>query len=224
MTSRRAMLAVGVASFLIFILIAGLVFSHASQSADASLALSINNTYLGGLLTSLMVFASDYGREYFWIPIVAIMALLGGRETKLLALELAVLFIAGIAAGEALKHLAYRARPYEVVSGIVLRLPGDTDSSFPSGHALIVSIGAAFSLVKFRSKALALLLTLEAAIVCYSRVYTGMHYPLDVLAGVALGVAIVGVGLAGIDAYLLPLLSRLVSILVKALKEGPLHL
>lgn len=210
-------LVAGLASLVVFLVVAAMVFSGITQSADAALALLINNASLGAPLSSLMVALSHYGREYFWIPIVAIMLVFGGRETKLLGLELAVLFLVGIAFGEALKYLAYRERPYQALSGIVLRMPGDTDSSFPSGHALIVTIGASFCLAKFRHKSLALLLTLEAALVCYSRVYTGLHYPLDVLAGIALGVAIVGIGsylMRAID----PVLRRIAALLVRAFR------
>ncbi len=224
MTSRWSMLAAGLASLVVFLIITGLVLSGTTQGADATLALGINNASLGGALTALMVFFSDYGREYFWIPVVAIMLLFGGRETKLLGVELALLFLVGIVCGEALKYLTYRERPYQMLSGIVLRVPGDTDSSFPSGHALIVTIGAAFSLMKFKSKALAILLTLEAAIVCYSRVYIGMHYPLDVLAGVVLGAAVVAGGLAVMEAYLLSPITRLSSLLTRIFRDGRLRL
>jgi membrane-associated phospholipid phosphatase len=171
----------------------------------------------------IMVFFSDYGREYFWVLVVGVMLLFGNRDTKLLAIELAALFVAGIVAGEVMKFVGYRMRPYEVVSGIVRRLPTDTDSSYPSGHALIVSIGAAFALVKLR-RGLGLVLTLEAAIVCYSRVYTGMHYPLDVVGGIFFGIGIVGIGLFVLERYLQPQLSSLTSIAVKILREGPLPL
>ncbi len=154
-----------------------------------------------------MVEASLYGREYFWIAIVFLMLVFGKRNTKLLALELAALFVVGIAAGEIAKSVAFRERPYaELGNLIVRRMPLDTDSSFPSGHAIIVSIGAFFVLLKFKpgwkSRAVAALLTLEAAVVCYSRIYVGMHYPLDVLAGILLGGSIVFAGIYVIERYL----------------------
>ena len=130
--------------FLIFVIITLLVFLNITQSLDVQLALAINHFYLGAPLTELMKFASEYGREYFWIPVVAVMLVFGNKNTKLLAVELAVLFIVGIAAGEAMKLLVYRQRPYETVKTIITRLPLDADSSYPSGHALIVSVGASF--------------------------------------------------------------------------------
>jgi membrane-associated phospholipid phosphatase len=222
---RRAHLIVGALSFLVFLVIALLVLSNTTQNVDARLALIINNLDFGPAFTATMVTFTNYGREYFWVPIVAVMFLFGNQETKLLAIELAALFVIGIAFGEALKYLVYRDRPFETISGIHLRVPGDTDSSFPSGHALIVTIGAAFSLIKFKSKALASLLTLEAAFVCFSRVYVGLHYPSDVAAGIFLGVGIVGVGLYILEGRKLEtLLKRLAALALRLLKNGPLQL
>ncbi len=219
----------GILCFVLFLVVTALVFSGITQGLDAQVALAINGSDLGGAPTALMLSASEYGREYFWIPVVAVLLIFGDQETKLLGIELAALFVVGIAFGEALKPLLYRARPYDTIAGINLRVPGDTDSSYPSGHALIVSIGAAFSLIKFgrtgSSKAIALLLTLEAVLVCYSRVYVGMHYPLDVVGGIVLGIGIVGVGLFVLERYLEPTLRRLSSSVARMLRNwGPLKL
>lgn len=60
--------------------------------------------------------------------------------------------------------------------------------SFPSGHSA-TSFACAAMLASFRPR-LAPPLLLLAAAVAYSRVYVGVHYPLDVLGGAVLGVAV----------------------------------
>ncbi|HVB95680.1 MAG TPA: phosphatase PAP2 family protein [Nitrososphaerales archaeon] len=220
----RSYLTLGVLSTLGFLVVSALVFSNVTQAADGQLALAVNHASLGAAFTTLMVVAAEYGREYFWIPVVAIMLILGNRRTKLLAFELAALFIIGIAAGEILKITAIRPRPFESINTIITRVPTDLDSSYPSGHALIVTIGAAFSMLTFRKKVVGLLFVVEAAIVCYSRVYVGMHYPLDVVGGVFLGIGIVGVGLFIMERYLGRLLAKITSAVTKKLSDGPLDL
>ena len=220
----RSYLTLGLVSTLGFLVVSALVLSKTTQTADAELAVAVNHAFLGTPLTSLMVVAAEYGREYFWIPVVAVMLMLGSRRTKLLAIELAVLFIVGIALGEALKVATFRPRPFESIDTIITRVPTDLDSSYPSGHALIVTIGAAFSVLTFKKKIVSLLFVLEAAIVCYSRVYVGMHYPLDVVGGILLGIGVVGVGLFVIERYLGPSLTRINSIATSKLKDGALDL
>jgi membrane-associated phospholipid phosphatase len=210
----------GVAFVVAFLIVTALVISKTALDFDVQLALAINRAVFGDTFTAVMAFFSEYGREYFWVSIVAIMIVFGKRETRLLALELAVLFVIGICVGGILKSVIYRPRPFEALSDIITRVPLDRDSSYPSGHGLIVSIGASFSLIKFKRRSVALLLTIEAALVCYSRVYVGMHYPLDVVAGILVGVAIAMLGLPILDLNLHDALNRAASLLVKMLGDG----
>ncbi len=67
-------------------------------------------------------------------------------------------------------------------------LGGTIGSSFPSGHAA-TSFAGAVVLVLLVRRAVPLLFVLAAA-VAFSRVYVGVHYPLDVLAGAVLGTTV----------------------------------
>jgi undecaprenyl-diphosphatase len=61
--------------------------------------------------------------------------------------------------------------------------------SFPSGHAT-TSFACAATLARFAPRRVAVLLYLLAALIAYSRVYVGVHYPLDVIGGAVLGLLI----------------------------------
>jgi undecaprenyl-diphosphatase len=89
----------------------------------------------------------------------------------------------GELAADVFKGLIPRARPH--VHALVAR---PHTHSFPSGHATTSFACAtvlALALPRFR-----LAFFVVAAAVAWSRVYVGVHYPLDVLAGAGLGTAI----------------------------------
>lgn len=128
-----------------------------------------------------------------WIGLAPLLAVWARRP--LLATTLltaATVWTADVLAG-LLKGAVGRERPYQVLEIAEPLLRWDAGSSFPSGHAATSAAGAVILtyLVGRGGWALALL----AAGVAFSRVYIGVHYPLDVLAGAALGL---GVGLAAV--------------------------
>lgn len=96
----------------------------------------------------------------------------------------------------AIKSLTERERPplaHPDVSALIA-IPGDT--SFPSSHA--ATAFAAAGVVAMRYPALRRPLFALATLIAVSRVYLGVHYPLDVVAGACLGLAVawIAVGLA----------------------------
>lgn len=106
------------------------------------------------------------------------------------------LFLAGLATFmtiEVLKHMFGRARPYVFVDGIVKRDPLTSGGfGFPSGHAAMAGVLLMTLYLYLPSKYRPIVYVL-AFLVCLSRIYLGMHMPLDVTAGFCVGVAIAGV-------------------------------
>jgi undecaprenyl-diphosphatase len=87
-----------------------------------------------------------------------------------------------------LKHAVGRDRPPAVILGPKPLMEVPTTSSFPSGHAA-TSFACALILARVEPR-LTIPLFVLAALIAFSRVYVGVHYPFDVLAGTALGIAV----------------------------------
>jgi membrane-associated phospholipid phosphatase len=99
------------------------------------------------------------------------------------------------------KVIADRPRPYEVVAEAVLRQRPALGTSFPSSHTA-VTVAVVIVLVPFLPRVLAWVAIAYAVLVGWSRVYLGVHYPLDVLAGAGIGMAVGGLVLLALGVLL----------------------
>jgi len=127
-----------------------------------------------------------------WFLIAGVLVLFGGASGRRAAVTgVAALGLNSLLVNRSIKLVRERRRPdrteHSVPESRWVRMPGS--NSFPSGHsasaaAFAVSVGDV--LPPFRVP-----LRAAAAIVAFSRVYTGVHYPADIVAGAAIG-ALVG--------------------------------
>jgi undecaprenyl-diphosphatase len=85
---------------------------------------------------------------------------------------------------DVLKVLVDRHRPLDHPL-----VPEPTTASFPSGHSA-TSFACAATLAPLVSRSGRIVLYVLAAAIAYSRVYVGVHFPIDVIAGAALGLLV----------------------------------
>lgn len=110
------------------------------------------------------------------------------RPAVAASLAIALALAANAAATAALKAAVDRPRPPEADPEIVPLVPVPESASFPSGHASS-AFAAAAALALFLPRR-RWPLVVAAALVGLSRIWLGVHYPTDVLAGALLGLAI----------------------------------
>ena len=130
----------------------------------------------------------------FYIPYALLFILLiwkGGPRGVQCALLLAItIAIADPLSSRVIKEEVTRIRPCHVLDGVRLLVPCGAGKSFPSSHA-VNNFAAAIIIGYFFRKSLPYALAF-AAVIAFSRVYVGVHYPGDILGG-----AMIGAGVAG---------------------------
>ncbi len=141
-----------------------------------------------GFMDAIMVFFTTLG-EWGAVWIVLGLALLFFKKYRRLGVTVLLGLIIGlITVNFGIKNIVARPRPCAIYSEIKLLVPFPSEYSFPSGHT-VSSFGAATSVFLKNRKMGAFALAL-AALIAFSRLYLYVHFPTDVLGGVAIGVAI----------------------------------
>jgi undecaprenyl-diphosphatase len=130
--------------------------------------------------------AADH--SVLWFATAAACALAGRRGRRAALRGVASLTVASALANGPLKWSVRRARPALTHVPSLRQLPRQPwTTSFPSGHS---ASAAAFATgVALQWPLVGVPVAVTAGAVAYSRIYTGVHYPGDVAAGVGLGVA-----------------------------------
>ena len=121
-----------------------------------------------------------------FVLLAAALALYWRRPWVLFAVAAAGLSADLISLG--LRQLIGRDRPFVVYPEPRPLVHPPSSGSFPSGHA--AAAFACATVIAWASPRLAVPVYVVAALVAWSRVYVGVHYPLDVLGGAVLGVLV----------------------------------
>jgi len=138
--------------------------------------------------------AADHSK--LWVGTAAVLTVGRGADGRRAAVNgLASVAVTSALVNAVLKPLSARRRPDREQ----LAVPGDRyvamprSTSFPSGHAASASAfasGVATAMPEAGIVLTGIVLTGIAAVVAYSRVHTGVHYPGDVVAGTVAGASL----------------------------------
>jgi undecaprenyl-diphosphatase len=130
-------------------------------------------------------------RILFFLIILA-MLIFGRKKERIAAvLVLVVLALADSSVNLLLKHWFGRVRPCNVFPQVHLLAGCSHSGSFPSSHA--ANIFATGTILTFFYRRVWLIWLTIAVMVSFSRIYVGVHYPLDVLGGAVYGILLAAV-------------------------------
>ena len=182
----------------LFIILAVITKLHIIKPIDdavESFVIGIRNEKL----TSIMIYITNISRAYFLISISIILLFLlkNKKHALLIIINLTCVFLTS----QIFKRIIRRARPDGE------NLIGAFGYSFPSGHAMVSLAYFTFILYlinkKVKSKTRRIILTvinyLLILSIGFSRIYLGVHYTSDVIAGFILSVAYMMIFLTIVD-------------------------
>ena len=158
-----------------------------SQCMDRTIFFFINHGLSNPFFNSIMPVISEISDGPILFAVSLVLMFSRKRKLKLLGLIMLAGLTVSFYVVSGLKALVARPRPSLVLTDVFL-LAKEKSMSFPSNHAA-TSFMAATALTAYFKRYAAVFYSFAAA-VAVSRVYMGVHYPSDVLAGAVIGIAI----------------------------------
>ena len=156
------------------------------QNIDGSLLIKFQHFAIHGALTSIVKAYTHLGDAgMMWIAI-AVILLIFKRTRKYGLLVFASLALTYLVNNLLLKELIDRTRPYEAFDKVQRLIEKQRGQSFPSGHSAS-SFAAAMCIYLNAPKKYGIPAMLLALLMALSRLYVGVHYPGDVVAGAVVG-------------------------------------
>jgi len=153
---------------------------------DGNILLWIQENIRMDWLDPIVIFITNLGNAgWFWIALMAAL-LIFKKTRKTGGTGLLALLIGFLITNVWLKNAVARIRPYDAIEGLEFIGKMPSDWSFPSGHSTASMAAAVVLFCKLPRKYGVPALVL-GILISLSRLYVGVHYPTDVLAGVLIG-------------------------------------
>ena len=164
---------------------------------DRDLFVHLNSDWTMPVLDWLMPILTDLHKNTIAVGVVLPIVIAAwiwtsrARAVKVIISLLVAASAADLISYRVLKAVAQRPRPeisaVETHMPVHMRVESASGTSFPSNHAANTTAEATVLWLALRRWSW--IAILYAALIAYSRVYVGVHYPLDVIGGAAVGAA-----------------------------------
>src|SRR6266478_3481606 len=160
---------------------------HWPQALDTALFRFINLSLSNPVFDAVMPFLSG---NAFFFPVLVLAAILliwkgGTRGVLFLGLVVSIVWLGDSLVVNTIKHALARPRPYFAVAEAHTLIGRGHSPGMPSSHAANWFAATIVAYVYYRRSVWFMLPM--AVLVSFSRVYNGVHYPSDVMAGAILG-------------------------------------
>lgn len=162
------------------------LFLHLNAGADPSAAV----VWLAIFAAKLVVLIIPLYIAALWIT--------GRQQHRLTAMMLVLGLVIALTLSHVIGLIAFRPRPFMIGLGHAL-IDHRPNASFPSNHGLIFAVSAA--VLFLRGYRAAWLVAALGILVAWSRIYLGVHYPLDMIGAAIIAVPVALASRLLIDRY-----------------------
>lgn len=153
---------------------------------DCNILLWIQSTCIHECLSPFMIWLTHLGnRGLIWL-VPSLLLCISRRTRRIGLLSIAAILTAVLVNNIVLKNWVGRIRPYDALLQVRRLIGVQNDFSFPSGHTAI-SFASASAIYFSTKKRYGIPCLLLAALIGFTRLYVGVHYPSDVLGGLVVG-------------------------------------
>lgn len=160
---------------------------EALLNLDGGILLFLQEAVRNPILNPVMTAITTLGNAgILWIVLTALL-LIPKKTRRVGLISLCALLASLLVNNILIKNLVARVRPYNALDGLVILVREPSEFSFPSGHAAS-SFASACVLFRKLPKKYGIPALAMATLISFSRLYVGVHYPTDVLAGILSGI------------------------------------
>lgn len=142
---------------------------------------SIRNDMLTAFFTTITMMAEE-------IYVTLFLAVLYWFVDKYKARKLAYFVLFNSVLNSMIKNIINMPRPYQVGAVSPIRVQTATGSSFPSGHTQTATSFWVGMMLVLKTKACVILGAIMIVLTALSRLYLGVHWPMDVLGAIVFGI------------------------------------
>ncbi len=134
------------------------------------------------------MFFAEYFEYFLFLALALFLAVNFKKYWKMVVLALVCAGISRFVVGTIIRNLWFRPRPFVVENFIPLIDQSAKEGAFPSGHALFYF--ALSTIIYSYNKTAGILFYIASFLIVLARVFVGVHWPSDILAGALIGILV----------------------------------